>query len=48
MVLGLDYLSIFRVQLDRRRNHLVLGLQSRNNGMGSVQLNSGGTRIRND
>tara|TARA_R110000782_G_scaffold72885_1_gene145776 strand:- start:1071 stop:2045 length:975 start_codon:yes stop_codon:yes gene_type:complete len=44
MVLGLDYLSIFRVQLDRRRGYLVLGLR----GMGGVKLNATGTHIRSD
>ena len=48
MVLGLDYLSVFRVQLDRRRNYLVLGVQSRGRGMGAIQLNAAGTHIRRD
>tara|TARA_R110000772_G_C13256359_1_gene434973 strand:- start:73 stop:1059 length:987 start_codon:yes stop_codon:yes gene_type:complete len=48
MVLGLDYLSIFRVQLDRRRGYLVLGIAGSRRGMGSVQLNATGTHIRTD
>jgi predicted aspartyl protease len=44
MVLGLDYLSVFRVQLDRRRGYLVLGLR----GVGGVKLNASGTHIRSD
>lgn len=48
MVLGLDYLSIFRVQLDRRRGYLVLGIAGSRNGMGSVQMNATGTHIRTD
>ena len=48
MVLGLDYLSIFRVQLDRRRGYLVLGIAGSRSGMGGVQLNAVGTHIRTD
>jgi predicted aspartyl protease len=48
MVLGLDYLSIFRVQLDRRRGYLVLGIVGSRSGMGSVQMNAAGTHIRTD
>jgi hypothetical protein len=48
MVLGLDYLSIFRVQLDRRRGYLVLGIAGSRSGMGGVQLNATGTHIRTD
>lgn len=46
MVLGLDYLSIFRVQLDRREQRLVLSSQGSKRGMGGVQLNAGGSRLR--
>ena len=47
-VLGLDYPSIFRVQLDRRRGYLVLGIAGSRRGMGGVQLNATGTHIRTD
>lgn len=46
MVLGLDYLSIFRVQLDRRERRLVLSSQGSKRGMGGVQMNAGGSRLR--
>jgi predicted aspartyl protease len=46
MVLGLDYLSIFRVQLDRRERRLVLSSQSAKRGMSGIRLNSGGSRLR--
>jgi hypothetical protein len=48
MVLGLDYLSIFRVQLDRRRGYLVLGIGGGDNASRSIQMNARGTRIRTD
>lgn len=45
MVLGLDYLSIFRVQLDRRESRLVLSSQGSKRGMSGVEMNAGGARL---
>tara|TARA_R110002124_G_scaffold223188_1_gene388555 strand:+ start:4650 stop:5717 length:1068 start_codon:yes stop_codon:yes gene_type:complete len=46
MVLGLDYLSIFRVQLDRREGRLVLSAPGAKRGMSGVRMNAGGSRLR--
>tara|TARA_R110001606_G_scaffold315397_1_gene462143 strand:+ start:59 stop:1045 length:987 start_codon:yes stop_codon:yes gene_type:complete len=48
MVLGLDYLSFFRVQLDRHRSYLVLSLQPQNKRTISVRQRSGATHLRDD
>ena len=48
MVLGLDYLSEFRVQLDRRRGYLFLSLQDQKRGVLPLQLYSPGTNIRDN
>ena len=45
MVLGLDVLSVFRVQIDRRRDRLVLSLPDEKRGMSSLNLNARDTRI---
>lgn len=46
MLLGLDLLSMFRVQIDRRRGHFVLTLPDQDRGF-SLNLNARDTRIRN-
>ena len=48
MVMGLDYLSAFRVQLDRRRGYLVLTLQDGKRGTVPIHRNATGTNIRGD
>ncbi len=48
MVLGLDYLSNFRVQLDRRRNFLVLSLRAQKKDMVSVRQRAAATHLRDD
>lgn len=45
MLLGLDLLSMFRVQIDRRRGQLVLALPNEDRGF-ALNLNARDTRIR--
>lgn len=45
MVLGLDLLSVFRVQIDRRRNRLVLSLPKSDRNTRSLNLNARDTHI---
>ncbi len=47
MVLGLDFLSSFRMQIDRRRSQLVLSLPETRRNVRTINLNAKGSRIRN-
>lgn len=46
MLLGLDLLSMFRMQIDRRRGHFILTLPDQDRGF-SLNFNARDTRIRN-
>ena len=46
MLLGLDLLSVFRMQIDRRRGHFILTLPDQDRGI-AMDLNARDTRIRN-
>lgn len=48
MVLGLDYLSAFRVQLDRRNGFLILSLEDEKRGAVPIQPYAEGTHIRSN
>lgn len=48
MVLGLDYLSVFRVQMDRNRGRLVLGSRKDARRGFGIRTNVRGTNIRQD